>query len=449
MLAENWKYRPIRNFAHPTDKTVQTGPFGAQLHSEDYVDEGVPFILIKNMKGEHVSQEDMPCITEQDAKRLAAYRLNAGDIVFSRVGRVGSCFLVSEEEEGWVISGQLLRLRLDYTELCPKFLLHWIRSFYVERHILNESVGSTRQSINSSILANLPVPNIPKDEQIVIANILDTLDTKIRQTEAIIAKLQQVKQGLLHDLLTRGINESGQLRPPYEQAPELYKDSPLGWIPKEWGTPTINDVVESLSDGPFGSNLKTEHYVEFEGVRVIRLQNISAGKYDDADRAFISFKHAGALHRNKVISGDVLVASLGDQNHPVGRACLYPNNFPNAINKADCFRLRAKDHCRNAFLTLALNSASARKQVSGYEQGVTLKRINTSNLRKVIIPLPLEQEQAAIECRYKSVDIELAYFEDEILKLKKQKAGLMDDLLTGRVRVTELIDQQQQASQQA
>ena len=71
-------------------------------------------------------------------------------------------------------------------------------------------------------------------EQVKIAEVLDTLDTTIRQTEAIIEKLKQVKQGLLHDLLTRGIDANGELRPPQSQAPHLYKDSPLGWIPTEW-----------------------------------------------------------------------------------------------------------------------------------------------------------------------------------------------------------------------
>ena len=68
----------------------------------------------------------------------------------------------------------------------------------------------------------------------MIAAVLDTLDTAIHETEAIIAKLKAVKQGLLHDLLTRGIDANGELRPPQAEAPHLYKESPLGWIPKEW-----------------------------------------------------------------------------------------------------------------------------------------------------------------------------------------------------------------------
>ncbi len=69
--------------------------------------------------------------------------------------------------------------------------------------------------------------------------VLDTLDTAIHETEAIIAKLKAVKQGLLHDLLTRGIDANGELRPPQAEAPHLYKQSPLGWIPKEWETSSV------------------------------------------------------------------------------------------------------------------------------------------------------------------------------------------------------------------
>src|SRR5205807_710318 len=109
-------------------------------------------------------------------------------------------------------------------------------------------------------------------EQHNIADILSTLDGTIEQTEALIAKYQQIKAGLMHDLFTRGLTADGRLRPTRTEAPHLYKQSPLGWIPEEWGFSTIAAVAESLIDGPFGSNLKSEHYVTEPGVRVVRLQ---------------------------------------------------------------------------------------------------------------------------------------------------------------------------------
>src|SRR5690606_28997388 len=92
---------------------------------------------------------------------------------------------------------------------------------------------------------------VPDDlaEQRAIAQILDTLDTAIRETEALIGKLKAVKQGLLHDLLTRGIDANGELRPPQSEAPQLYKESPLGWIPRGWEVVEVGEVLLGIDAG--------------------------------------------------------------------------------------------------------------------------------------------------------------------------------------------------------
>ncbi len=108
-----WGVVTVLELGNGHKDTVQTGPFGAQLHSKDYVEEGIPLVLIKNIKEDGLDDTDIPKITEKDANRLSRYRLKEGDIVFSRVGRVGSCFLCSKNEEGWVFSGQTLRIRFN------------------------------------------------------------------------------------------------------------------------------------------------------------------------------------------------------------------------------------------------------------------------------------------------------------------------------------------------
>ena len=80
----------------------------------------------------------------------------------------------------------------------------------------------------------LPITCPPLPEQRKIAKILTTVDNLIEKTEALIAKYQSVKQGLMQDLFTRGLDQHGHLRPPYAEAPELYNKSELGWIPREW-----------------------------------------------------------------------------------------------------------------------------------------------------------------------------------------------------------------------
>ncbi len=310
------------------------------------------------------------------------------------------------------------------------------------------AIGSTNSHTRASPRETLGwlVPSVPHAEQEVIAQILETLDTAIRGTEVLIDKFKGIKQGLLHDLLTRGIYPNGQLRPPQSTAPELYKKSPLGWIAREWEVDLLGNLAESLIDGPFGSNLKTAHYVENPGVRVVRLQNIQQEGYDDSDRAFISEKHAVSLSRNQVFGGDVLIASLGDDNYPVGRACYYPPDLPDAVNKADCFRFRSDFRCHNEFITLFMNSALVRRQVREYEQGVTMKRINLGNLRRILVALPELAEQERIVERMRVLQGHIDIAKLQYGKLQQQKSGLMDDLLTGRVRVTPLLESMQQAS---
>ena len=117
MAPDGWRWCTIGELGHGSVDVVQTGPFGAQLHSNDYVPEGIPFVLIKNMTDAGIDATGMPRISLNDARRLARYSLRPGDVVFSRVGRVGSCFLATIDHEGWIISGQLLRIRLPSTAI--------------------------------------------------------------------------------------------------------------------------------------------------------------------------------------------------------------------------------------------------------------------------------------------------------------------------------------------
>jgi type I restriction enzyme S subunit len=309
----------------------------------------------------------------------------------------------------------------------------------IKPEMVRRASGTTFLEISGSEFGDIVVPLPRVIEASKIAEILDTLDATIRGTDAVVSKLRAMKQGLLHDLLTRGVDANGDLRPPQCEAPLLYKETPVGWLPRAWDVVTMGDAAESLVDGPFGSNLKTEHYVPGPGVRVVRLQNIQDGYFDDTEKAFIRDSHAAKLTRNQVVSGDLLIASLGDDGHPVGRACLYPQDIEPGINKADCFRFRGKASCRNGYTMLFLNGHSARRQARGFEQGVTMKRMNLGNLRRIKMALPALSEQIAIEERATAIEETYSATLHELEKLRHQKSGLMEDLLTGRISVAPLL----------
>ena len=156
------------------------------------------------------------------------------------------------------------------TRVNQRYLEQFLK--FQEANFRSASQGSTFEAINSSELNkwSIEAPS-GRLEQSKIVEILSTVDQAIDQTEALIAKQQRIKTGLMQDLLTRGIDENGNLR---SEETHEFKDSPLGRIPVEWDDYQFGQCVDLAVDGPFGSNLKTEHYVTEPGVRVLRLQNI-------------------------------------------------------------------------------------------------------------------------------------------------------------------------------
>lgn len=429
-----WVTKTIRELGAGNGPTVQTGPFGSQLHAEDYVEEGVPFILIRNIGEGGLKPDDLPRISFSDAKRLARYSLKLGDIVFTRVGRAGSCLLVTENESGWIISGQTLRLRLDNSKLDNRFLFYALQSHAVQKFVLNSSVGTTRESLNTKILESIPVLHPRHCEQRRIAEILSTLDETIDQTEALITKYQQIKAGLMHDLFTRGVTPDGHLRPTSAQAPHLYKESPLGWIPKEWEVQALGAFATSrpggFVNGPFGSDLLTSELTD-SGVPVIYVQDIKEDEYRRFSNAHVTERKANELLVCNVRTEDVLVAKVGD---PPGIAAIY-HGLERAVVTQDVIRIRPADDIVPQFLASLLNSSVGTRAIRRIIIEGTRARVSLTEFKRLLLLKPSRKEQELIADRVSIAQRAICALSTYVAKTKIAKHGLMSDLLTGRMRV--------------
>jgi len=180
----------------------------------------------------------------------------------------------------------------------------------------------------------------------------------------------------------------------------------LPQIPEGWTWRRVDDLAaridRAITDGPFGSNLKTAHYTD-SGPRVIRLQNIGDGEFLDAE-AHISQAHFERLRAHEAKAGDIVVASLGET---LPRACVVPDDLGPAIVKADCPRIRVGDEVRAEFLCAALNSPPVREQAATLIAGIGRPRLNLGKLKELRIPTPPLAEQdrivAAIEQAMRSI----------------------------------------------
>ena len=201
-------------------------------------------------------------------------------------------------------------------------------------------------------------------------------------------------------------------------------------LPTGWAWATVRELADphpgGLTDGPFGSNLKTEHYVSEPGPRVIRLQNIGDGVFRGDDQAFISREHFELLKRHDARPGDVVIAALGDV---LPRACLVPDAFGPAIVKADCFRLRPAPGINAHLIQHLLNSPQARNAAAHRISGVGRPRLNLGKVGDIRLPVPPAEEQerivAAIEEQFSLVDAGVAALESVRQNLERMRAAVL------------------------
>lgn len=316
----------------------------------------------------------------------------------------------------------------DYGD--PSFLYHLSLSKAVRTKAVAFFTGSAgQQRVDSKFFNRYPILIPPVSQQRKIARILTTLDELIEKTEALIAKYQVIKQGLMHDLFTRGVDEHGQLRPPYEEAPELYKESELGWIPKEWETKTLNNVVSQSRPIVYG--ILMPGYGHQGGVPVIKVKDIKNGVVDQNNLLLTSPDIDSAYKRSKTITGDLLFTIRGT----VGRTAFVPESLNGANITQDTARIGVVEG-DSRFIRGYLEMPEPNRFIACHTLGVAVQGINLGDVRRIPVAFPLVDEQKCIGDLLEGYENYIQTEDRHLAKLKLQKFGLMHALLTGEVEVT-------------
>jgi type I restriction enzyme, S subunit len=282
-------------------------------------------------------------------------------------------------------------------------------------------------SISRDWLAKLSFFDPGYDVQKKIAKILSTIDRTIAKTEALIEKYQQIKAGLMHDLFTRGIGADGKLRSPREEAPELYQETAIGWIPKDWEVKQCSDLCTRICVGIVIQ--PTQYYVE-EGTPAFRSANIREYGIDPNNFVYISPHSNNLLLKSQVKAGDILSVRTG---YP-GTSAIVPKEFDGS-NCVDILISTPGNQISSEYLCNWINSSFGKEQVLRQQGGMAQQHFNVGEMKQLLVALPNISEQLSIKDKLKMNVDKLRAEQNILAKLQKQKSGLMHDLLTGKVSV--------------
>lgn len=293
---------------------------------------------------------------------------------------------------------------------------------------LNEATGVP--SVNAKSLYRIRFRYFEIARQRKIAKILSTCDTVIAKTEEAIAKYQAIKQGMMHDLFTRGIDLStGKLRPKYQDAPELYKESELGMIPKDWKVKRL----EEFGSFKKGSNIP-KYLLTPNGVGCILYGQLYTTFHDVIKQSYTKIPENHVKGMSPLNQGDILFAGSGETHEEIGK-CAVLLSEEEIYAGGDIVILSLSENYCKPYFGYLLNFEPIQKQKAKLGQGSSVIHIYSNHLGSLKLSLPNKMEQEAIYQKIQSISEKISFEESTLSKYYQIKSGLMQDLLSGKVEV--------------
>lgn len=392
---------------------VRTGPFGSQLHNEDYVSTGTPIVTVEHLGNRRFSKQNLPLVSDDDKKRLSKYLLQEGDIVFSRVGSVDRCSYVTSAENDWLFSGRCLRVRCG-NNCHPLFLYYYFCKESVKQYIKSIAVGATMPSINTKLMAEIPILLPKLEEQRCIANILSSFDDKIE--------------------LNRRINDNLE-----QQAQALFKSWFVDNSNPNWEETSLSEVASFVG----GYSYTGEELTDCSNIAMATIKNFGRNGGFKAD----GFKEINPSAKLKECHYanlfDILVAhtDLTQNADVIGNAelLLTYGKYNSIIFSMDLVKVLPKETFPYRFLLAAMLKNKLFKGHSlGYVNGTTVLHLSKKALPDFEIRKPSDSESKMMDevlASYYKRMAELLQENDRLISLRDT---LIPKLMSGKLKINDL-----------
>lgn len=423
-MKANWKIIQLKTLGHT---------FGGLTNkNKDDFGDGKPYIPYLNIfQNAKINPHFIEYVKITPNERQN--KVQFGDLFFTTSSEtpeeVGMTSILLNELEDTYLNSFCFGFRLNnFDDLLPNFAVYLFRWEYIRKIISDLAQGSTRYNLSKSILFDklyLPLPPLPTQRR--IAHILSTCDKVIEQTEAAISKYEAIKEGLMQDLFTRGIDmQTGQLRASYEQAPELYKETELGWVPKEWEVKRLGEVINAIDPQPdHRTPAEYQDGVPYLGINDIDAYgNVNYQKCRKVSTSVLKEQE----NRYEIKNGDIIFGKIGTIGQPKRLI-----NFKKLTLSANVILIQPQNN--PSFIFWLLNSDIINQQITNLIHTTSQPAFGMEKIRNLYIPFPKDMEQNAISSKMEGIINKLTTERSTLAKYRQLKAGLMADLLGGRVEV--------------
>lgn len=412
-----WKYESLGNYIKVRG--------GKAFKSKDFKEQGVPILRISNIKNNGIDLKN--CVYADPAKlqNYSNFLLENGNIVIAMSGATtGKTGTIQEKNLPLLLNQRVGVFEIqDNTIINQRFLKYVIASTYFQKILEIDAIGGAQPNISPSQIESIHIYIPPINEQQKIACILSSVDEAIEKTEGIVKQIKIVKRGITHELFSRGIGNTE------------YKDSDVGRIPKSWKVVDMDTVFDTI-DGDRGKNYpNTNDFIDEGYCLFLDTKNVTKSGFLFDTKKFISKEKDKVLRNGKLSRNDFVMTSRGS----IGNIAFYSENVPYEnirINSAMLI-LRPYDKDLNFdFWMHLLRGRVIEKYIRKFKVGSAQPHVTKKSFQQLKVSIPSSsKEQQKISNILNEFDNKIRNEEENLLYLDSLKRGLMQQLLTGKVRV--------------
>ena len=408
-----WESKTLGTLINEGKIVIQTGPFGTVLSAKEFVKYGIPVVAVREIREGYIQIfDETPCVSMETYNRLSKYNLTTNDLVFARKGNVERSALIPLAKTKYFLGSDGICLRVITKNLLPQYLFYAIQSNTVRSFLIQNAYGTTMAGLNEKILSSIPLfLPVDIDEQSAIAETFSDVDRLISSLQKLIEKKKAIKQGAMQELLT------GKKRlPGFSGEWRTYKLGELGSFDKGCGISRAESNTGNFPAVRYGE-LYTKHtdYVK---------QYYSHISDDVAQTA------------KRVTFGDILFAASGETKEEIG-VCAAIVDRRDIFAGGDIVVFTPTTEINPIFFGTLLNMSFVQKQKSERGQGDAVVHIHADSLSEIIVSMPEKNEQEAIAAVIKDFNDEIEQLEKKLVKYQQIKQGMMQELLTGHIRLKE------------
>lgn len=403
---------------------IQTGPFGSQLHKEDYVVHGTPIVTVEHLGDRKFTEQNLPCVSDKDKERLKKYILKTGDIVFSRVGSVDRCSYVSAEYEGWLFSGRCLRVR-PCEKLNPEYLYYFFSLEETKQFVRNIATGATMPSINTKFMGEIPIRVPSLETQNKITSILWMIDDKIELNEKINKNLEQQIVALFRSWFST-----------FSLSPNNSRiSSEFGEIPEDFSVVKIGNlpilITDYVSNGSFAAlKANVNLYQEPNYAYFIRNTDLKSGSFG----VFVDQHSYEFLSKSTLYGGEIIISNVGD----VGSVFLCPKLDGRMTLGNNIIMLRPENDYLRYYLYIWFKYFQGQALIQGIKGGSAQPKFNKTDFKNTSVLIP---PKYMLTCFHETVTPmfeTISQRQIENTRLAELRDTLLPQLMSGKIDVSNI-----------